>query len=57
MKEVAHRRGRPPLTPRINGLEERIAKLERQVAALSGSLNVGPPANEYKPLFERWPGA
>jgi len=57
MSDVAHRRGRPPLTPRINGLEERIAKLERQVAALSEPREIALPANEYKPLFERWPGS
>jgi hypothetical protein len=51
-------KGRPPLNPRIEALEARVAALEKQIDAMNDSFNRGsiPQPKPYVPLFERWPG-
>ncbi len=51
--------GRPPLTPRIEELEKRVADLENAVLELAGffkvKLETKPQA--YKPQFTNWPSS
>lgn len=51
--------GRPPLTPRIEELEKRVADLENAVLELAGVRFPKPELkseNGYEPLFNHWPG-